>query len=74
METTSEYLLDRVRMEMRGVRVDMGTADVSAVFFKSRGLESRIVHIGIDDLGNIQRVLSGYNNFFTAEATRSIGL
>ena len=74
VETHSQYLLDRVRMEVRDSGIDIGPDDVSVAFFESRGLESRIANIGFDRLGNVQGAPPGYDNFFVDEVTRSLGL
>ncbi len=74
IETHSQYLLDRIRMEVRDSRIDIGPADVSVAFFESHGLESKIANIEFDDLGNVQGAPPGYNSFFVDEVTRSIGL
>ena len=74
VETHSQYLLDRVRMEVRDSRVDIGTTDVSVAFFESRGLESKIANIGFDHLGNVSGAPPGYDSFFIDEVTRSLGL
>ena len=74
VETHSQYLLDRMRMEVRDSRVNIEPADVSVAFFESRGLESRVANIGFDHLGNVQGAPPGYNSFFVDEVTRSLGL
>ena len=74
VETHSQFLLDRVRMEVRDSGVDIGPDDVSVAFFESRGLESRIANIGFDRLGNVQGAPPGYDKFFVDEVTRSLGL
>ena len=74
VETHSQYLLDRVRMEVRDSRIDIGSADVSVAFFESRGLESKIASIGFDHSGNVRGAPPGYNSFFVDEVTRSLGL
>ena len=74
IETHSQYLLDRVRMEVRDSRIDIKPTDVSVAFFESHGLESRIANIGFDHLGNVTGAPPGYDNFFVGEVTRSIGL
>ncbi len=74
VETHSQYLLDRVRMEVRDSRIDIGTTDVSVAFFELQGLESRIANIGFDHSGNVSSAPPGYNSFFVDEVTRSMGL
>ncbi|MCE2467294.1 MAG: hypothetical protein J4G06_04655 [Caldilineaceae bacterium] len=74
VETHSQYLLDRVRMEVRDSRIGIEPTDVSVAFFESHGLESRIANIGFDHLGNVRDAPPGYNGFFVDEVTRSIGL
>ena len=74
IETHSQYLLDRVRMEVRDSRIDIEPTDVSVAFFESHGLESRITNIGFDGLGNVKGAPPGYDSFFVDEVVRSIGL
>ena len=74
VDTHSQYLLDRVRMEVRDSRIDIGATDTSVAFFESRGLESKIANIGFDHLGNVSGAPPGYNSFFVDEVTRSLGL
>ena len=74
IETHSQYLLNRVRMEVRDSGIDIGPDDVSVAFFESHGLESKIANIGFDGLGNVQGAPPGYDSFFVDEVTRSIGL
>lgn len=71
VETHSEYLLDRIRMEVRDDSVDIAAKDVSIVFFESRGLDVEIHNVKFDERGNVDAPPS-YAAFFMDEVSRSI--
>lgn len=72
IETHSDYILDRVRMEVRdgkGVTAD----DVIILYFE-KGSEGVNIHpIHIDESGNILDPPKGYRNFFMQEEKRYFG-
>lgn len=72
IETHSNYLLDRIRMEVRDDAVAITPDDVSVAFFESRGLDVEIHNIVFDPQGNVDAPPS-YANFFMQEVYRSIG-
>jgi hypothetical protein len=65
IETHSDYLLDRVRVEV--ARGTIAPADVLILFFEKEGLETRVHKIGIDRDGNILDAPSSYRSFFLQE-------
>ena len=75
IETHSDYILDRVRMDVRDGRVPLKPEDVSILFFE-RGEQDVSIHsLGLDKEGNISGdVPSNYRGFFMEETTRSLGL
>lgn len=74
VETHSDHLLDRVRMEVRDRTTELRPEQVSVLFFERRPLSVRIHSIRIDDEGNILDAPNGYRQFFMEETRRSLGL
>ena len=74
VETHSDYLLDRVRMDVRDGKGDLKPEDVSILFFERGDLDVRIHSLGLDGNGNVLGAPPGYRDFFKAEARRSLGL
>lgn len=76
VETHSDYLLDRVRMEVRerdGARA-LRPDDVAILYFE-RVKGDVVVHtIEIDDNGELRDVPAGYRSFFLNEERRLLGL
>ena len=74
VETHSDYLLDRVRMDVRDKKTDLKPEDVSILYFERDGLDVRIHSLELDADGNLVNPPSGYGQFFMDEMRRSIGL
>lgn len=74
VETHSDHLLDRVRMDIRDGKVKMTMKDVSLLFFERRNLSVRIHRLGFDEQGNIVGAPDGYRQFFMEEVNRSLGI
>ena len=74
VETHSDYLLDRVRMDVRDKKTNLKPEDVSILYFEPDGLDVRIHSLELDEDGNILNAPSGYRQFFMEEMRRSIGL
>ncbi len=74
VETHSDHLLDRVRMEIRDGTSGLGPDDVSVLFFERVGLGVRIHSLRIDETGNVLDAPDGYRRFFLEETARSLGL
>lgn len=74
VETHSDHLMDRVRMDVRDGRTDLRPEDVSILFFERRNLGVRIHSLRVDSEGNIVDAPSGYRRFFMTETQRSVGL
>ena len=74
VETHSDHLIDRVRMDVRDSKTDLKADDVSILFFERQGEEAEIHSIGIDNEGNILNAPSSYRKFFMDEVNRSLGL
>jgi len=74
IETHSDYVIDRVRMDVRDGTTGLKPEDVSILYFEPGDLAVRIHSITIDDYGNLDGAPTGYRQFFSDELTRSIGL
>ena len=74
IETHSDNLLDRVRMDVRDGEGALKPEDVSILFFERDDLDVHIHSLEIDGAGNIKNAPDSYRNFFMEETTRSLGL
>lgn len=72
VETHSDHLLDRVRMDVRDGTTDLKPDDVSILFFERKDLDVHIHSLRIDEEGNIEGAPDGYRNFFLEETARSL--
>lgn len=74
VETHSDHLLDRVRMDVRDRRTDLAPEDVSILFFERGDQDVRIHSLRLDQRGNVLGAPPNYRRFFIDETNRSIGL
>ena len=74
IETHSDYLLDRVRMDVRDGKTRTTPADVSILFFERGDLDVHIHSLRLDREGNVLGAPEGYRKFFMEEMTRSLRL
>ena len=74
VETHSDHLLDRVRMDVRDGVSALKPEDVSILFFERNDLDVHIHSLGIDGEGNVLNAPDSYRRFFMEETTRSLGL
>ena len=76
VETHSDYLLDRVRMDVRDGKdgQTLKPEDVSILYFERSGASVRIYPIWLDENGNVRDAPDSYGEFFMSESRRSIGL
>ncbi len=72
IETHSDHLIDRVRMDVRDGTGALKPEDVSILFFERHGLDVQIHSLRIDQEGNILGAPDGYRQFFMEETTRSL--
>ena len=72
VETHSDHLLDRVRMDVRDGVSALKPDDVSILFFERTELDVRIHSLRMDEEGNILEVPDGYRSFFLEETARSL--
>ena len=74
VETHSDHLIDRVRMDVRDGVSALKPEDVSILFFERNDLDVHIHSLGIDGEGNVLNAPDSYRRFFMEETTRSLGL
>ena len=74
VETHSDYIIDRARMDVRDRKTALKPEDVSILFFERDDLESRIHSVRFDELGNVLDAPHSYGRFFMNETRRSVGL
>ena len=72
VETHSDHLIDRIRMDVRDSKTTLRPEDVRILYFERDGLDVKIHEIWYDDMGNLQNVPDGYRRFFMEEVDRSI--
>ena len=72
VETHSDHLMDRVRMDVRDRNTPLRPKDVSILFFERIGLDVRIHSLRIDEEGNILHAPDSYRRFFMEETARSL--
>ena len=74
VETHSDYIIDRVRMDVRDETTGLKPEDVSILYFEPGDLEVKIHNIRLDQMGNVLDAPPSYGAFFMDEVNRSIGL
>ena len=72
IETHSDYLLNRIRMDVCEGKGQLKPEDISILFFERVDLDVRIHSIRIDNNGNIIDQPPGYRQFFNDEMRRSL--
>lgn len=73
VETHSDHLMDRVRMDVRDGTTGLQPEDVSLLYFERNGLNVCIHSLRFDRLGNVLDAPRGYRRFFLEEVNRSLG-
>lgn len=74
VETHSDHVLDRVRMDVRDGKTNLRPEDVSILFFERGDLEIHIHSLRLDQEGNILDPPESYRRFFMEETRRSLKL
>ena len=72
IETHSDYILDRIRLDVRDRRTKLKPEDVSILYFERGDLDVRIHPIRFDEDGNVRDTPTNYRRFFIDEVNRSI--
>ena len=73
VETHSDYIVDRVRMEIRDKQFDLKPEDISILFFDKPELDTVIHSIEIDEEGYPKDPPPSYRTFFLRERGRLVG-
>jgi len=72
VETHSDFLVDRIRMDIRDQKTNLKPEDVSILFFEHNDIGVQIHPIQIDGLGNVLNTPNSYGAFFMDEISRSL--
>lgn len=72
VETHSDHLMDRVRMDIRDRKTGLTPADASLLFFERGDLDARIHSLRFGENGEVLGAPPGYRQFFLDETERSI--
>ncbi len=72
VETHSDYLVDRILLDIRDNRTNLRPDDVSILYFERNDLSVTIHSIRINDEGNVLDAPEGYRSFFRDELKRVI--
>ena len=72
VETHSDYILDRILLDIRDERTKLKPEDVSILYFEREDMDVSIHSIRIDEKGNVLDTPEGYRNFFKDELNRVI--
>jgi predicted ATPase len=72
IETHSDYLIDRVRLDIRDGK-NLKPKDVSLLYCERQGAAVKVHEIEIDTQGNLVNVPPGYRRFFMEEEKRLFG-
>ena len=72
VETHSDYIVDRILLDIRDKRTHLRPDDVSILYFESEDTDVAIHSIHIDDEGNVLDAPDGYRSFFKKELQRVI--
>ena len=74
VESHSDHLLNRIRMDLRDEVGDSRPEDVSILYFEKSDLDSKIHSLQIDKHGNVTDAPKSYGRFFMDETKRSLSL
>ncbi|HEX3529705.1 MAG TPA: DUF3696 domain-containing protein [Thermoanaerobaculia bacterium] len=72
IETHSDYLVDRIRMDIRDGK-GLTPEDVSLLYFERKNGQVNIHRLTLDEYGNLLDPPPGYRDFFFDEARRFLG-
>ncbi len=74
VETHSDYLLDRIRIDMRDGQSKITHDMISILFFERKSSGVEISSLKLDENGDIINAPHGYQDFFMEEKRRVLGL
>lgn len=72
IETHSDYIVDRVLLDVRDKRTDLRAEDVSILYFEREDSDVRIHSMRVGDDGSVLDAPEGYRRFFKDELNRVI--
>lgn len=72
IETHSDYMIDRARIEIRAGRIKC--EDVSLIYLEPNGNRVNVHNISFDEVGNMRNVPSTYRKFFLRESESLLGI
>ena len=72
VETHSDYIINRVRMDLRDKKVPLRPQDVSILYFERNGGGVDIHSLVLDESGNLLDAPASYGQFFLEETNRSL--
>jgi hypothetical protein len=73
VETHSDYLVDRIRMDVRDGKHGLRPEDVSILYFERKDAAVTVHAMRIDQCGNLLDAPPGYRQFFLEEEKKFIG-
>ena len=71
VETHSDHLINRIRMDLRDGKGPLSPEQVSVLYFERKELEVHIHSLRIDKMGNVLDAPPSYGRFFMEETERS---
>jgi len=74
IETHSDYLIDRIRMDIREKKGGIRPEDVGILYFERSRTGQTVHSLEIDESGNITNAPSTYRQFFLEEERRMLGI
>ena len=72
VETHSDYIVDRILLDIRDKRTNLSADEVSILYFENEGKNVSIHSIRIDEKGEVLDSPEGYRRFFKDELKRVI--
>ncbi len=72
VETHSDHLVNRIRMDVRDKATSLTADDVSLLYFERSGVGVRIHSLKIDARGNVVGAPPSYGRFFMEEINREL--
>jgi len=73
VETHSDYLVDRIRMDVRDRKNGLRPEDVAILYFERKAGKVHIHQLTLDEFGNIENAPPEYRSFFLEEERRFLG-
>ena len=74
VETHSDYVVDRIRMDVRDRRTTLQDKDVSILYFERKDTGVTIHSLELDEEGQVNGQPESYRDFFMAEVRRQLDI